>query len=369
MRQTKIKILGELYLPHINLLNYMKENHNLIEVDEEPDVLIFDRMTIPYTELKSYKCKKLLIIAENIFYSYERYKNPLIWHAYRMTKPFFINKLKLDLTLYLDKWFGKVQTNSFEEYKKYIMDIAEGKESNQYSIITNDTKAKNLLNIPYFITELMDRPEDLVLPDAQMSSIHKSKKKFCAFIVKNMYSHDRVQFCMQLSKYKKVDCYGPVLNNIKIPTSLVNKYLPDDRVLTEKEAEYCYHHGTYNLDRYLLNQELLRDYKFVICFENTIANDYVTEKLTNVMLANSIGIYKGAPNVGEFFNTKSFINFDDYRSNEAMIEKIIELDQDDEKYQEMLRQPFVVNNELPPRVKNFKKDLNQFLTRVFEIEC
>ena len=44
---------------------------------------------------------------------------------------------------------------------------------------------------------------------------------------------------------------------------------------------------------FLLNQELFRDYKFVMCFENSYANDYITEKLPNVMMANSIGIYRG----------------------------------------------------------------------------
>ena len=92
---------------------------------------------------------------------------------------------------------------------------------------------------------------------------------------------------------------------------------------------------------FLLNQELFRDYKFVICFENSYANDFITEKLPNVMLANSIGIYRGAPNVDEFFNTKSFINYDNYGSYDKMIEKIIELDKDDDKYQKFLEEPFL----------------------------
>ena len=48
-----------------------------------------------------------------------------------------------------------------------------------------------------------------------------------------------------------------------------------------------------------------------------------------------------------------------------MIEKIIELDQDDEKYQKFLEEPFFVNNELPPRIKTAKKDLYNFLESLF----
>ena len=91
-----------------------------------------------------------------------------------------------------------------------------------------------------------------------------------------------------------------------------------------------------------------------------------TEKLPNVMMANSIGIYRGAPNIGEFFNTKSFINFDDYGSDEAMIKKIIEIDQDDKKYQKMLQEPFFVNNEIPLRLKTAKEDLKNFILSIIK---
>ena len=67
--------------------------------------------------------------------------------------------------------------------------------------------------------------------------------------------------------------------------------------MTEEEAQKVSYTGKLNdentLNGYALNRELFRDYKFVICFENSIANDYITEKLPNVMLANSIGIYQG----------------------------------------------------------------------------
>ena len=82
------------------------------------------------------------------------------------------------------------------------------------------------------------------------------------------------------------------------------------------------------------------------------------------MMANSIRIYRGAKNISEFFNTQSFINYDDYGNYNKMIEKIIELDKDDNKYQAMLNEPFFPNNQLPIRVKNAKQDLENFLEKV-----
>ena len=44
-------------------------------------------------------------------------------------------------------------------------------------------------------------------------------------------------------------------------------------------------------------------------------------------------------------NTKAFINYEDYgRSYEKMIEKIIELDNNDEKYEKFAKQSFLNDN-------------------------
>ena len=176
----------------------------------------------------------------------------------------------------------------------------------------------------------------------------------------NLEPQDRIKFFKKLSKYKKIDSFGCLLKNAKIPQELIKKYKYYDVSLEQalkEENSFRVANG------FLLNQELFRDYKFVICFENSYANDYVTEKLPNVMLANSIGIYRGAPNVGEFFNTKSFINYDNYGSYDKMIAKIIELDKDDDKYQKFLEEPFFVNNEMPSRMKTAKADLSNFIKK------
>ena len=49
-----------------------------------------------------------------------------------------------------------------------------------------------------------------------------------------------------------------------------------------------------------------------------------------------------------------------------MIEKIIELDQDDAKYQSMLDQPFFLGNQLPEKAASRAKDIMEFVDRVLD---
>jgi len=88
----------------------------------------------------------------------------------------------------------------------------------------------------------------------------------------------------------------------------------------------------------------LRNYKFTIAFENSSHPGYTTEKILHPFVANSIPIYWGNPLVAKDFNPKSFINCHDYINFEEVIEKIIEIDTDDDLYQEYLREPVFTGN-------------------------
>ena len=302
-----------------------------------------------------------MISAENI---YDKF--PLQYGGNKIKVLYIINniikKLKLENLVYeiYFKLFSQNQKLTYLRPKvvDFCNNISEENSKKDFAILTNDLKGNHILNFPYFFHTHLNKFQELI--NIKKEKKYTSKKKFCAFIVANPRSRDRINFYKQLSKYKKIDSFGPVLNNTKISDFLIEKY-------KKKEVDgYNYkNHGADTTNFNLLNQELFRDYKFVICFENSYANDYITEKLPNVMMANSIGIYRGAKNISEFFNTKSFINYDDYRTYEAMIKKIIELDEDDDKYQQMLDEPFFNNNQLPDRIKNAKQDLENFIDKLF----
>lgn len=88
-------------------------------------------------------------------------------------------------------------------------------------------------------------------------------------------------------RHTAIDSYGQQLHN---------RDLPEDR-------------GRQTL------MEVMADYKFVIGVENALARDYVTEKFFNPLLAGTVPVYRGAPNVEEFApGRKCFVNAADFRS-------------------------------------------------------
>ncbi len=145
----------------------------------------------------------------------------------------------------------------------------------------------------------------------------RAKTKFACMVVSNAQAKERIDFFHQMSKYKQVDSGGRYLNNIGGPVA-------DKR-------------------------DFIKDYKFVISFENSSHPGYTTEKLIEPMLVNSIPIYWGNTEIGKDFNTKSFIYVKNY---DEAIEQIIALDQNEELYKQMVAEPWFNNNQLPVECSN-----------------
>lgn len=142
----------------------------------------------------------------------------------------------------------------------------------------------------------------------------KRKEKFCCMLVSNAKAKERIAFFHKLSQYKKVDSAGRFLNNIG--------YTVDNKM------------------------DFIKDYKFVISFENSSYPGYTTEKLIEPMFVNSIPIYWGNPDVAIDFNAKSFVNINDFKSYDEAIKYIIELDKDDDKYLTMASEPWLNDNKV-----------------------
>ena len=92
--------------------------------------------------------------------------------------------------------------------------------------------------------------------------------------------------------------------------------------------------------------EFLRNFKFTISFENRDYLGYTTEKIIHPMFANSIPVYWGNDRVDEDFNVKSFILAKDY-SDESLIEKLNEIDRDNDLYFSILEEPWFKGGEIP----------------------
>lgn len=153
--------------------------------------------------------------------------------------------------------------------------------------------------LPYFLVsgeEIIPRLEanaTLAPPDCS--------RLFCNFVYSNPRCRIRNRFFYKLSRYKKVDSGGRFMNNIGGP-------VPDKMAFISR-------------------------YKFTFAFENSASRGYLTEKILEPLLAGSLPIYWGDPDVGEEFNSRRFIHYRDFPSEKALINHIIDLDHNDELYQ------------------------------------
>lgn len=160
------------------------------------------------------------------------------------------------------------------------------------------------------------------------------KNRFCSFIVSNGFATEyRVKLFEQLSKYKKVDSGGRFMNNIDGPVK-------DKR-------------------------EFNSQYKFSICCENSSHPGYTTEKLYQAFEARTIPIYWGDPLVGRVFNTRAFVNAYDYQSMDDVVKRVIEIDQNDDLYYSMLREPVFVDEKESSIIQQ-AENLRRFLYNIFD---
>lgn len=187
------------------------------------------------------------------------------------------------------------------------------------------------------------------------ASAKDAKRKFCNFVYSNanngMGAQLRVKFCRELMKYRHIDCPGSVLNNMG--NAIEPRYF-DNNHLSEKSFN----------DRWIGSKlDFLRGYKFSIAFENSAMPGWTTEKLIHPMMAKSVPIYWGNSDVTEHFNPKAFINCADYENDfEAVIQRIIELDRDEEQYLNMLCQrPLSDNYPL-----YWKDDMAEYLSGIID---
>lgn len=73
--------------------------------------------------------------------------------------------------------------------------------------------------------------------------------------------------------------------------------------------------------------------KFVLTYENERYEDYVSEKIYDVMVAGSVPIYSGAPNITDYVPQACFIDFYAYKSHEELYDFLVKMtEQEYKKY-------------------------------------
>lgn len=170
------------------------------------------------------------------------------------------------------------------------------------------------------------------------TSVLSNKPYFANFI----FSHEsenglRGEFYNRLSQYKRIESPGSFLNNVSLdyPISFVDN------------TKICFQKKT----------------KFSICFESTLHEGFVTEKITDAFLADTIPVYFGSSTVKDIFNEDAFLYCSDRMEFDELINRIIELDNNDQEYIKMLNQP-IFNKTFDYKKKY--KELENFIIHIFE---
>lgn len=171
-------------------------------------------------------------------------------------------------------------------------------------------------------------------PRPPADKIIQQKSDFCSYVMSNTKnsSHERVEIFDLLNAYKTVSSGGKWRNNVGGPVP--NKL------------------------------EFQAKHKFAIAFENNSHPGYLTEKFAEAAQAGAIPIYWGDPEIGNYFNNKAFINCHDYPSLDAAVARVIEIDQDDALYRQILAEPWF-SNEKEPKILS-GDSIKSFLSNIFD---
>jgi len=184
-----------------------------------------------------------------------------------------------------------------------------------------------VLHIDWFDKGGYGNPE-FILPPSKIENnefISHPKDKFCAFVFSNP-TQKRIETYNLFSSYKQVDGYGKPFNNWSYGESI--KY------------------------------NNLKNYRFSICFENRKRSGYYTEKPFHAKTSGTIPIYYSDEQVSHDFNEKAFLNLNDFDSLEQLLERVKEVDQDEELYKDYFREPLFKGGKIkeefhPHSVLNF----------------
>tara|TARA_R100000005_G_scaffold59419_3_gene30172 strand:+ start:213 stop:1115 length:903 start_codon:yes stop_codon:yes gene_type:complete len=167
------------------------------------------------------------------------------------------------------------------------------------------------------ISDMTNKPDPNV--------ILQNKDHFCSFVA-TQPKGERVSFVPNLiNSYKDVVCAGGLHNNV--------------RGVIRGRGDQIH------------KINFLQAFKFNISFENCSNDGYATEKIIHSMFANCLPIYWGDPNIGLDFNKDSFLDLCDFESQDSLIERIREIDENEDLYKEIISQPWFKNNQIPDFVQ------------------
>lgn len=171
------------------------------------------------------------------------------------------------------------------------------------------------LTVLYFgfsIYDQLQQPRNFTLKEIE-------HRQHCCSIISNCNGEFRNQFLFHLMDYACVDNYGKLYQNVHDSFT----------------ANACWYHPALS--------NVISQYKFMICMENTCKIGYHSEKILHAYKNNVIPIYWGDTQIDKVFNPVSMINVNRLGMRGA-IQKIVQLLDNDQEYMSMLNQPIFHSN-------------------------
>ena len=233
---------------------------------KETGTLLTEHVKIYYEMQRDQFLKMFFDIGEKLEWVNEEDKADICVYSVQLEDDTVLRENEINVFFSVENLKFWSYRGHYKFFNKYKWD--DSKKTNIY--IHNDTdriiEKENHIIFPtvYFRIDYFDR-----IKHKYELNVPWEKKKFCLFISQNLLNSNKEKMVNELSKL------GPV------------NHINDFKMLLGNKS--CYN-----------SNDLLRVlcfFKFVICCENSKTKGYVTEKIFNIFLANSIPIYDGAPDI------------------------------------------------------------------------
>ncbi|MCH5229130.1 MAG: glycosyltransferase [Muribaculaceae bacterium] len=196
--------------------------------------------------------------------------------------------------------------------------------------LVNIGESERFLHFPFYVfyNNLMSKYEQLELITDPNKLLNRS---FCSAVITDSYRNPIFfEFFHKLNEYKTIDCGGKWNNNVGGAIS--------DKL------------------------DFIKNYKFNIAFENTKVDGYVTEKIIEPLVAQTIPIYWGSNSVKNEFGEGSYINVSDFKSLDDAVNFVIKLDLDNSLYLQTLTK----RASLPLSYEQWNDKILNFLVNAIE---
>ena len=203
-----------------------------------------------------------------------------------------------------------VENRPFNDWNfKYTMSFRRKRKNNFFFL--------NLFYYPFFQDFVTNKVSN------QLSELqNKSKKKYINFLYSSPNGSLRNQYFDFLNVNNiNVDSLGLWMNN---------KKTIENTKLTRQQNK-------------IIN---ISQYKYTIAFENSYNHEYISEKIWEPLIVNSIPIYHGGESVFKIFNKKKIIYVKNKYDFNKSLNRIKDIDANQNFYEDFLNENIFINNNL-----------------------